>query len=405
MRPAKIFSIGLLLPATLLLHQSLSAGGRHLTPAPAGDQNVSFICSATDANGVPLRELTIGQVSITDGTRPAQMVSVQDASNLPIDLGIVLLASKPKFDQEQAAAVELAQKLMRPGKDKVFVITANGDKSWSTPNIPWMTDPAAVATVVRGLDKTTGLPDPFNYSLATDSVGIKRNSVQTYSAADGFSVFDVIWLMMKNDPRPAQRAVVIFRQPLAHGPGLAATKSDTSSNQAGMMMGGGTGQTEGMSRDGQQVATTSEATHTRVIATAQTMGVSFFTIGLEDTVPQAQTASANIKRDYMAMHDGNTVSARQYDEDMDRQRELQYTTGRSNVERIADETGGRPMWTNKKNYSDAIASIVSELSSRYIVSFAPAGGSDAGSLRLMKVQVSGAGHVSAPRAYVSPGGN
>lgn len=404
MRPARICSIGLLL-ATVLLQQSLTAGNRHLTPTPSGDQNASFICSATDANGVPLRELTVGQVSITDSTRPAQTVSVQDASNLPVDLGIVLLASKPKFDQEQAAAVELAQKLMKPGKDKVFVITANGDKSWSTPNIPWMTDPAAVATTVRGLDKSTGLPDPFNYIFATDSVGIKRNSVQTYSAAEGFSVFDVIWLMMKNDPRPAQRAVVIFRQPLAHGPGIATTKSDTSSNQAGMMMGGGVGQTEGISRNGQQVATTSEATHTRVIATAQTMGVSFFTIGLEDSVPQAQTASATIKRDYMAMHDGNTVNARQYDEDMDRQRELQYTTGRSNVERIADETGGRPMWTNKKNYSDAIASIVSELTSRYVVTFAPAESSAAGSLRPMKVQVSGAAHVSAPRAYVSPGGN
>jgi len=376
MRPAKIFSISMLLLASLLLRQSLSARGPHFTPAPAGSQNVSFICSATDANGVPLRELTVGQVSITDGTRPAQTVSVQDASNLPIDLGIVLLASKPKFDQELAAAVELAQKAMRPGKDKTFVLTASGDKSWTSSNIPWLTDSASTAGLIRGLDKNTGLPDLFNFSLATDAVGIQRSSIQTYTLGEGFSVFDVIWLMMKNDPRPAQRAVVIFRLPSAHSPGY-----------------------------GQKVTHATEETHNRVIAQAQTMGVSFFTIGLDDTLPQAETASASIKRDYMPMHDGNSVGARQYDADVDRSRELQYTEGRRNVERIANETGGRPLWSTRKNYPDAIEGIVSELSARYVVTFTPTDSSAAGSLRPMKVQVSGAAHVSAPRAYVSPGAN
>ena len=379
MRPTRILLISLTLIISLLLHKSLSARGHR---SPASDQNVSFFCSATDSNGVPLRELTVGQVSIMDASRPAQTVSVRDASNLPLDLGIVLLASKQKFDQEQTAAIDVAQKLMKLGRDKIFVITANGDKPWTTPNIPWMTDSSAVSSLVRELDKNTGLPDLFTFNLATDAVGITRNSVQTYNTGTGFSVFDVIWLMMKNDPRLAQRAVVIFRLPMSHGPGLG----------------------EAVSRDGQQVTALSEATHNRIIGTAQTMGISFFTIGLEDKMPQSETSRANIQRDYMPMHGGNSVDARQYDADMDRQLELQYSTGRANIERIADETGGRPLWSTKKNYSDAVASIVSELSSRYIVSFTPNGGSEAGSLRPMKVQVSGAAHVSAPRAYVSQGG-
>jgi hypothetical protein len=268
-----------------------------------------------------------------------------------------------------------------------------------------MPDSRTVTSLVRGLDKNTGLPDLFNYSLSTDSVGIKRNTVQNYSAAGGITVFDVMWMMMKNDPRPAQRSVLIFRLPMAHAPGMASQTSVGSESQANSMPGGSTGQTSGFSRDGQQVTSSSEAMHNRVIVTAQIMGVSIFTVGLEDVVPQAQTASATIKRDYMAMHDGNTVNARQYDADMDRQIELQYTMGRANVERIANETGGRPLWTNKKNYSDAIAGIAAELLARYVVTFTPAASRAAGSLQPMKVQVSGAAHVSAPRAYVAPGGS
>jgi hypothetical protein len=90
---------------------------------------------------------------------------------------------------------------------------------------------------------------------------------------------------------------------------------------------------------------------------------------------------------------------------MDKQLEFQYTMGRQNIERIANETGGRPVWSGKKNYSDAIASIVAEMNSRYVVTFSPVAPGDAGSLEPMKVSVSGAAHVSAPRAYVSLGGN
>ena len=86
------------------------------------------------------------------------MIDVQKAADLPLDLGIVLLASQKKFDQEQAAAIDLAQKLLRPGVDRAFVITAGGDKPWTNSQIAWLTDPSAVATTIHGLDKNQGLP-------------------------------------------------------------------------------------------------------------------------------------------------------------------------------------------------------------------------------------------------------
>jgi hypothetical protein len=228
-----------------------------------------------------------------------------------------------------------------------------------------------VAGLVRGLDKNTGLPDLFFFDIATNEVGVQRSNIQTYSMGTGFSAFDVIWAMMKNDPRPARRAVVIFRLPTAHRPGF-----------------------------GEKVTRASDETHNRVITVAQSLGVSFFTIGLEDILPESETTRAKIQRDYMPTHEGNSVGTREYDAKLDRAKELQYIAGRQNVERIADETGGRPLWTSKKNFSDAIEEIASELSARYIVSFVPPDKSAVSPVHPIKVQVSGAAHVSAPRAYI-----
>ncbi|MGH9712093.1 MAG: hypothetical protein ACRD5M_02195 [Candidatus Acidiferrales bacterium] len=340
-------------------------------PQRAPERTINVVVSATDAHGNPLRDLTKENVTISENNQPLVTARVQDASDLPLDLGIVLLASKDKFDQEKAAVIEIAQKVLRPGKDRAFIVTAAGDKPWPSPNLNWQMQSSAVADTVRGLDKNAGLPDLFNYVLNTDTVGTSRLSIQTFNKSSGFSVFNVVWAMMKTDPRPVRRAVVIFRLPMAHAPGA-----------------------------GEQSSRACEENHNNVIATAQMLGVSFFTIGLDDAMPGTDTARKNIQRTYMPLHDGNSVDARQYDQDTDRFNELQFTAGRNNVIRIADETGGRPLWPAKKNFTDAVDSIVSELSARYVVSFVPPDKSAASPLHPIKVQVAGAAHVSAPRAYV-----
>jgi hypothetical protein len=367
----------------------------------ASDQGVSVLISATDGKGNPLRPLTKDQVSVSDAGQAEQTLVVQDASDLPLDLGIVLLASKKKFDQEQAAAIDLVQKVMRPGKDKAFVVTAGGDKPWPNPNITWMTDSGSVVEVVHGLDKNTGLPDLFNYQLSTDAAGLGRLSVQTYNLGTGFSVFDVIWAMMKTDPRPARRAVMIFRMASSHSPGLNTQASYASDGTQTTMSTSG-GASAGPTDSSQSVTTSTEATHSRVIAIAQSLGISFFTVGLEDPV-QTMDDRSNLTNTYIPTHGGgNDANARRYDQDMTRQKDLQYMAGRQNVERIANETGGRPYWTSKKNYLDAVAGIANEISARYVVSFTPAAAAaGAGAAHPIKVQVAGAAHVSAPRAYIA----
>lgn len=236
-----------------------------------------------------------------------------------------------------------------------------------------MIDTSAIADTVRGLDKNAGLPDLFNYLLATDRAGLGRMSVETYDLGTGFGVYDVVWAMMKSDPRSARRAVAIFRLATAHSPGF-----------------------------GEKVTRASEEAHNRIIIIAQSMGVSFFAIGIDDALSVSDTSRSKVDTTYPPSHaGGNDADARRYDQNLTRDLELQYSAGRNNVDRIADETGGRSYWTTKKNYPGAVTGIANELSARYMLSFVPADKSVASPVHPIKVQVAGAAHVSAPRAYIT----
>ena len=360
-----------LLSSSFLSAQEVPSNPGNAASQAAPSARVSVTFSATDSDGNSMRNLDQQSVTVIADNRGTDVLEVRDASVLPLHLGIIFLSATSKFDQQQAAAIDLAQKVLRPGKDKAFVVTAGGTKPWPDPHINWLADPADVAKAVKALDKNSGLPDLFNSQIATTAVGLNRSTIQQYSLAGGFSAFDVIWAMMKNDPRPARRAVVIFRQASAHAPGF-----------------------------GRRVTENVEENHGRVIRTAQAMGVAIYTIGVEDPSAFSENARNLLASDYASIHPGDDNGARVYDSRMADAREAQYAAGQQNVERLAEETGGRAWWTMKKNYSDAVAAISNELNSRYVVSFAPGPAVATGPLHPLKVQVTGAKHVSAPKSYL-----
>jgi len=110
MRYAKVLAVALLLAAAVFTQvASPEAKGQRQDQTPRV-QGVSVLITATDSKGMPLHDLTKSQVSVSDGNQPAETLTVLDASDLPLDLGIILLASKDKYSQEQAAAIDLAQK-------------------------------------------------------------------------------------------------------------------------------------------------------------------------------------------------------------------------------------------------------------------------------------------------------
>jgi hypothetical protein len=135
------------------------------------------------------------------------------------------------------------------------------------------------------------------------------------------------------------------------------------------------------------------------------MGIAFYTIGVDDQLSTSDTSRNKLDTTYMPSHmGGDDGDARKYDQDLARSTDLQYSAGRQNVTRIADETGGRSYWTTKKNFQDAMNSIANDIGSQYLVVFAKSTSASAPPVHPIKVEVAGAARLTAPRVYVVSGG-
>ena len=74
-----------------------------------------------------------------------------------------------------------------------------------------------------------------------------------------------------------------------------------------------------------------------------------------------------------------------------------YNAGRSNVERLAAETGGATFWGTKKNYPDAVNAIANQLDGQYMVTFVP--GDILGPVHSLKVTSSNGARVLAQKVF------
>lgn len=347
-------------------------------PATAAAQQrprgVPVLISATDESGSPATSLSKEQLTILDTNHAAQALQLMKASDVPLNLGIVLLAAPATFAQQQAAAIDLVNKVIRPNMDHAFVVTARGKKPWPTERLDWKQDPAEITQIVRSLDRNTGIADAFNFSLDTEETGFDENagrlSIQSFGGGK-VDVFDVAFTMMNSDPRLSRRVLVIFREPWSHSHGF-----------------------------GRRVNTTVEGQLQRIIAVAQQLHVTTYVIGLEDTRFNGIT-DTNIGKVYQSLHageDGGAGSAnRDFDREMQAERVRAYDNGKTNIQRLAAETGGLTYWSTKKNYPDAVASIANQIAGQYLVVFAPA--DVPGPIHQLKVTSSSRARVLAPSAY------
>ena len=100
------------------------------TPAARAPRAVPVLLSATDSHGSPVLSLTKEQLTILDSNQAVEALKLYKGSELPLHLGIVLVCNARTFSQQQAAAVDLVNKVIRPGLDEAFVVTARCKKPW-----------------------------------------------------------------------------------------------------------------------------------------------------------------------------------------------------------------------------------------------------------------------------------
>jgi len=317
-------------------------------------RHVTLLVSATDRNGNPLSEFTRQQMSVADNGQAGQVIDVRPADGLPLDLAIVLLASRPDFSQQQSAAVDLVQKLLRPNIDRAFVLVAGGNREWSGSRIEWESDASALERTIMSLDHDAGLPDAFAYGFSSDNAGANRRMNIQYYSTGGNGVFNIIWTMMRTDPRPVRRAAVIFRSAWAHSSGAGNTISQAV-----------------------------DAQHSTVIRDAQQMWIPFYVIG----VPEPKTVPAGLSQGYAPIQTGAGGYNRVYDEELEKFRNRAHDSGQVNLERMASETGGKVWWGGKKNYSDVVIGVANAIRSSYAVTYNVPVGSVPGSEHILDIHL------------------
>jgi hypothetical protein len=315
--------------------------------APA-EQKMMLMFSAVDRDGNPIANVAKSQVSILDNGHLAKISDVQPMPDLPIDMGIVLLG-RIDFSQQQSAAMELI-KTLRPGKDRAFVIVAGGSKVLHDPP-KWSSDQAELANEIKNLDKHSGYPDPFEYNLARNAAGLERHQTQEYSA-DTTSFFDFAWQNFTANPRFARRVLVIFRTPMGHAPGMSGRAKEAA-----------------------------QMRQMHVVQGSQFFRTPVFVVGIED-LGTYMSGPKDIGQISVPQNggSGDAAAMRSRDREMQRVVESQYEGGRTNLNEIATDSGGRSFWTKK--YTDAVASIKSDLTVPYVVSFVASAPAEVHSIKL-----------------------
>jgi VWFA-related protein len=347
------------------------ASSGNAVSAPNGQsRRVMVLVTATDHSGSPLaQQLSDKDLSVLDNQQPAEVVSVQPASQLPLRVAFLLLAGNTGFGQQQTAAIELARKVLRPNIDRSFVITARGDKSWANPRLDWQNDANSLEKAVRALDKNAGFADEFSFDMSTYDAGMNRHLTILRYGDQGTSAFSVLWAMMKSDPTAARRVVVMFRDAWGHSPGFGGPYTQAV-----------------------------EENHTRLIADAQRLWTSFYVIAVE----QPQQVSKELTGVYAPTHSGEGGYNRVYDQNLERARDHAYTGGKANLDRMASETGGAVWWNAKKNYSDAVAGVANMLKAQYAVTYAVHSDPSAGLGHELVIKSLNSGiRVAAQKAYFS----
>src|SRR5262249_45312227 len=135
-------------PAVLTPTPTAATPAAATAPVVRPQRFVPVLISATDSHGSPVLGLTKDQLTILDTNQPVDALRLYKGSDLPLHLGIVLVCAPRTFSQQQAAAIDLVNKVIRPGIDEAFVVTARCKKPWPSERLDWKQDPAELSKII-----------------------------------------------------------------------------------------------------------------------------------------------------------------------------------------------------------------------------------------------------------------
>jgi Ca-activated chloride channel family protein len=114
---------------------------------------VSLTFHATDANGLPVNDLKLGELSLLDnGKLPGKVIAFQLLQDFPIRAGILMDTSESMgeyLSANRAISIEYAQRLLRQQTDQGFVMDFGRQSRLLQ---PWTND---TTTLIGGIRKVT----------------------------------------------------------------------------------------------------------------------------------------------------------------------------------------------------------------------------------------------------------
>ncbi len=101
------------------------------TPTSAAPDTISFVFGVFDKSGEPVLSLKQEQLNITDNGQPAEVVTLQPSTQIPLRLGILIDSSRSSrsyLGAEKQAATFLAEHVAHSASDRAFVLAF--DQVW-----------------------------------------------------------------------------------------------------------------------------------------------------------------------------------------------------------------------------------------------------------------------------------
>ena len=135
----------------------------------ASVDEVTLTFHAADANGLPINDLKLTDLTLRDnGQPPRRIVAFEPMQNFPIRAGILIDTSpsmQPSLAANRTIAAQYAQHLLRQSTDQAFIM----DFGYSANTLqPWTSDPTALAASISRI--RAGRENPLEGTALFDTI-------------------------------------------------------------------------------------------------------------------------------------------------------------------------------------------------------------------------------------------